>query len=149
MCRTSSKSPPSADRIGTHGGIPSVRCITRCSRTTESRRSQEKRRKLSSGATHVSPNTNALSITRPCARAVTALVDKVRRNRLPLHLMPARFTLTDLQQTCEAILGTSLDKSVFRRRIKEDASIQMLLGEFVHGPQRPAQLYRAIQLFHF
>jgi 8-oxo-dGTP diphosphatase len=83
------------------------------------------------------------------SRAVSALREKVQRHALPLHLMPARFTLTELQHTCEAILGDDLDKSVFRRRIRDDPWLQMLPGEFVHGPQRPAQLYRAADEFRF
>ena len=34
--------------------------------------------------------------------------------------MPAQFTLTALQKTCEAILGCALDKSTFRCRIHPD-----------------------------
>lgn len=74
-------------------------------------------------------------------RAVEVLRAKVERFALPLHLMPAQFTLTELQQACEAIQGTALDKSVFRRRIKGDADLILLPGEFQLGPQRPAQLY--------
>ncbi|WP_245763383.1 NUDIX hydrolase [Paraburkholderia diazotrophica] len=81
--------------------------------------------------------------------ALATLRDKVDRAALPLHLLPARFTLTELQQTCESILGRSLDKSVFRRRLKDEPGIEQLAGEFLYGAQRPAQLYRAADGFRF
>lgn len=78
-----------------------------------------------------------------------ALRDKVDRYALPLHLLPERFTLTELQRSCEAILGHSLDKSVFRRRLKTSLDIVELADEFARGAQRPAQLYRARDGFSF
>lgn len=82
------------------------------------------------------------------ATALGVLRDKVERHALPLHLMPERFTLTELQHTCEAILGHALDKSVFRRRLRGSRDL-VELGEFVGGAQRPAQLYRASDGFSF
>ncbi|KXU97833.1 ADP-ribose pyrophosphatase [Caballeronia megalochromosomata] len=81
--------------------------------------------------------------------ALTTLRSKVVSAALPLHLLPERFTLTELQRTCELILGHSLDKSVFRRRLKSEPSIVQLEGEFLYGAQRPAQLYRAAADFRF
>jgi 8-oxo-dGTP diphosphatase len=84
--------------------------------------------------------------------ALTALKDKVERRVLPLHLMPAKFTLTQLQRTCEAILGRPLDKSAFRRRLQRDKPVPVVeLGELepIRGAQRPAQLYRAREDFSF
>jgi ADP-ribose pyrophosphatase YjhB (NUDIX family) len=83
------------------------------------------------------------------AAALATLRDKVDRAALPLHLLPERFTLTELQQTCESILGRALDKSVFRRRLKDEPGIERLEGEFLYGAQRPAQLYRAADGFRF
>lgn len=81
--------------------------------------------------------------------ALEMLRAKVERHALPLHLLPARFTLTALQRTSEAVLGRALDKSVFRRRLKDSEDLVELAGEFVIGPQRPAQLYRAREGFVF
>lgn len=81
--------------------------------------------------------------------AVGKLRDKIERNALPLHLLPEKFTLTELQQTCEAILGHGLDKSVFRRHLKDDSRLVPLPGEFLLGSQRPAQLYRSAPGFRF
>ena len=81
--------------------------------------------------------------------ALCVLRGKVERHALPLHLLPARFTLTALQRTCEAVLGRLLDKSVFRRRLKDSEDLVEVSGEFVVGSQRPAQLYRARDGFVF
>jgi 8-oxo-dGTP diphosphatase len=81
--------------------------------------------------------------------AVGRLRDKVAREALPLHLLPEKFTLTELQRTCEAVLGRPLDKSVFRRRIKDEPALVEMEGEFLRGPQRPAQLYATAEDFQF
>lgn len=82
------------------------------------------------------------------ATAVERLRSRVEGKALPLHLLPERFTLTQLQRTCEAILGYPLDKSAFRRRLKDSPDL-VELDEFVRGAQRPAQLYRAREGFNF
>lgn len=81
-------------------------------------------------------------------RALASLRDKVERHALPLHLLPEKFTLSDLQRTCEAILGRALDKSVFRRRLKGSLDL-VELDEFERGPRRPAQLWKAREGFEF
>lgn len=82
-------------------------------------------------------------------RALGALRSKVRQGALPLHLLPEKFTLTDLQHAQEAVLGSRLDKGAFRRLIKDEPSLLLIAGEFFRGPQRPAQLYRAAEEFRF
>jgi hypothetical protein len=81
--------------------------------------------------------------------ALTTLRRKVRDGALPLHLLPEKFTLTDLQHACEAVLGSRLDKGAFRRLIRDEPSLLLIPGEFLRGPQRPAQLYRAADHFKF
>ena len=81
--------------------------------------------------------------------ALARLRGKVRQGALPLHLLPPKFTLTDLQRACEAVLGTRLDKGAFRRLIKDEPSLCMLPGEYLRGPQRPAQLFQATAGFQF
>lgn len=80
--------------------------------------------------------------------ALTVLKEKVHDHELPLHLMPPLFTLTALQRTCEAILGRPLDKGVFRRKLADSPDL-VETGEYVRGPQRPAQLFRARDGFRF
>ena len=83
------------------------------------------------------------------AEALHTLRDKVERGALPLHLLPAKFTLTELQRACEAILGHELDKGAFRRQIKDAPQLVAVEGEFLRGAQRPAQMYRAAVGFAF
>ena len=63
--------------------------------------------------------------------------------------MPRQFTLTDLQRVCEAILGNPLDKSAFRRRLKNSEGLVEVPDQFLRGAQRPAQLYRVQDGFTF
>lgn len=81
--------------------------------------------------------------------ALSKLRDKVERGALPLHLLPVKFTLTDLQRACEAILGHDLDKGAFRRKLADQPALRAVPGEFLRGPQRPAQLYRSAPDFAF
>ena len=84
-----------------------------------------------------------------------ALRQRVREHALPLHLMPERFTLTQLQRVCEAILSHGvgkaykLDKGAFRRRFARSADIVEISGQYEYGAQRPAQLFRAAPGFRF
>lgn len=82
-------------------------------------------------------------------RALFTLRKKVRDGALPLHLLPKKFTLTELQHACEAVLGSRLDKGAFRRLIKDEPSLALIPEEFRLGPQRPAQLYQAAEHFKF
>lgn len=83
------------------------------------------------------------------AKALKQLRDKVQRGALPLHLMAEKFTLTDLQRACEAIVGRPYDKAAFRRQIKDEPALIAVDGEFLRGSQRPAQIYRAVSDFNF
>ena len=68
---------------------------------------------------------------------------------LPLHLLPEKFTLTELQSTCETILGRTIDKASFRRRVKEHPDLYELKGEMQRGSHAPAQLFKARNEFTF
>jgi len=68
---------------------------------------------------------------------------------LPLHLLPEKFTLTELQKTCEVILGRIIDKAAFRRRLKDHPDLRELTGEMQRGSHAPAQLFRARDEFTF
>jgi ADP-ribose pyrophosphatase YjhB (NUDIX family) len=87
--------------------------------------------------------------------ARSVLRQRVREHALPLHLMPERFTLTQLQKVCEIILapdigeGSTLDKGAFRRRFARSQDIVEAPGEFERGAQRPAQLFRVAPGFRF
>jgi len=87
--------------------------------------------------------------------ARSALRQRVREHALPLHLMPERFTLTQLQKVCEVILAPGpgeaprLDKGAFRRRFALSPDIVKIPDSFEHGAQRPAQLFRMAPDFRF
>lgn len=88
---------------------------------------------------------------RMLVEALARLRFKVERDALPLHLLPDRFTLTELQRACEAITGVALDKSAFRRRLKlrEGKDFVEVPGEFAQGAHRPAQYYQRTRGFRF
>ena len=70
------------------------------------------------------------------------LKSKVQYTSLPISLLPEDFTLTELQHTFELILGYSIEKKSFRRRVL-NAQIILETGEMRTGSNRPAKLYRA------
>jgi 8-oxo-dGTP diphosphatase len=74
--------------------------------------------------------------------AIERLRNKLEYTTVGFQLLPARFTLTQLQRVYEAILGRALDKRNFRRKM-ELLDILTPLDEWAReGPSRPAQLYR-------
>ena len=74
--------------------------------------------------------------------ALARLRGKSTYSSLPAFLLPRTFTLPQLQEVYERVLGQALDKSSFRRKIEVQGVItpveQMVRG----GRHRPAQLYR-------
>lgn len=76
------------------------------------------------------------------AAAVTRLRNKVEYTSLPVHLLPPKFTLSDLQRVYEQILGRRMDKSAFRKRMAEADFLEPVPGEMRFASHRPAQLYR-------
>jgi ADP-ribose pyrophosphatase YjhB (NUDIX family) len=76
------------------------------------------------------------------AAAVTRLRNKVEYTSLPVHLLPAKFTLPDLQRVYEQILCRRMDKSAFRKRIAEADFLEPVPGEKRPASNRPAQIYR-------
>jgi len=84
-------------------------------------------------------------------QALEQLRRKVLANVLPLHMLPQKFTLTQLQRTIETITGMPLEKSAFRRRLKDQhaSDLEAVPGEYERGVQRPAQLWRATKDYRF
>jgi hypothetical protein len=66
---------------------------------------------------------------------------KLEYSAVGFQLLPEEFTLSEIQQTYEIILGEKLDKRNFRRRIL-DAKIIEALARRRSGEGRPARLYR-------
>lgn len=74
--------------------------------------------------------------------SVERLRSKTRYTALPASLMPELFTLTELQTIFEVILGHTLDKKAFRRRVLDSGILQATALSKRSG-KRDAQLYRA------
>lgn len=67
---------------------------------------------------------------------------KVQYTLLPVSMLEKTFTLTELQEAFQIILGQDLEKKSFRRRVLES---QMLIetDQIKRGSNRPAKLYEA------
>lgn len=80
--------------------------------------------------------------------AVERVRSKTAWSSLPVHLMPATFTLSELQRVYERVLGSELDKRTFRRRIDELDLVEPAPGaKPAGGAHRPAQAYRVKRRF--
>jgi 8-oxo-dGTP diphosphatase len=74
--------------------------------------------------------------------ALARLQGKLRYQPVGFELLPRKFTLSDLQKLYEAILGATLDKRNFRKKVLE-LGLLVPLGETrMNGSHRPAQLFR-------
>ncbi|MBL8453813.1 MAG: NUDIX hydrolase [Zoogloea sp.] len=74
------------------------------------------------------------------AQAVQRLRNKAAYSSLPCALLPELFTLRELQEVYEQVLGQALDKSSFRRKIDELGFVAPSEA-FTVGTHRPARLY--------
>ena len=73
---------------------------------------------------------------------VKRLRGKLDYSRIGYALLPNRFTLREVQEVHEAILGTGLKKPPFRRKLLDRGMI-VPTGEFeTGGAYRPAELYQ-------
>jgi 8-oxo-dGTP diphosphatase len=66
----------------------------------------------------------------------------VRYQPIGFELLPAKFTLSQLQNLYEAVLGTELDKRNFRKKVLGLDLINPLREKQTGGRQRPAQLFQ-------
>ena len=74
--------------------------------------------------------------------ARTRLISKLQYTDAAYSLLPTTFTMRELQGVYEAILGHSLDKRNFRRRLMASDFIVATSEQRKEGPHRPARLYR-------
>lgn len=79
------------------------------------------------------------------AMAHRRLLAKLDYSTIALQLMPERFTLSQLQGVYEVILGESLDKRNFRKRLMTMNCLEETGETLRTGPHRPARLYRTRQ----
>jgi hypothetical protein len=75
------------------------------------------------------------------ATALGRLRGKFKYRPVIFDLMPAQFTLTQLQKTAEAILGVQLHKQNFRRMV-EKSNFLNSTGQTEKARGRPAELFR-------
>ena len=76
------------------------------------------------------------------AKAHSILKRKVSREPIGFNLLPPLFTLSQLQTLHEAILGVTIDKRNFRKRIKEMPFIEKTDLIDKTGSKRGAYLYK-------
>ncbi|MBI5108321.1 MAG: NUDIX hydrolase [Rhodocyclales bacterium] len=76
------------------------------------------------------------------AAAATRVRNKSSYSALPAYLLPETFTLSELQTIYSQVLGEALEKSSFRRKLRDLDFLEEIPGAFKGGKQRPAQLYR-------
>lgn len=73
--------------------------------------------------------------------ALTRLRYKLEYSAVGFQLLPEKFTLRELQDAYEIILGTKLDKGNFRSKLRKTQVVEMVDGYRDTGG-RPARLYR-------
>jgi 8-oxo-dGTP diphosphatase len=76
------------------------------------------------------------------AAAARSLRQEVEVLDFPFEILDSEFTLGALQAQSEAILGTKLDKSSFRKRLANRDHLEPTGTMTEGGAWRPAQLYR-------
>ena len=72
--------------------------------------------------------------------ALARLQAKLGYSNIAYSLLPAEFTLAELQDVYEAILGRGLDRRNFRKRVLQLGLVRSL-NKTRRGPHRPATLY--------
>lgn len=73
--------------------------------------------------------------------ALWRLRNKVGYSRIAHGLLPGEFTLAELREVNESILGRRLDPANFRRQVESSANL-IPTERFRTGSHRPARLYR-------
>lgn len=73
--------------------------------------------------------------------AITRLRYKLEYTAVGFQLLPERFTLRELQEVYETVLGEKLDKGNFRTKLRKSGVVEPTAGYQETGG-RPAQLYR-------
>jgi 8-oxo-dGTP diphosphatase len=76
------------------------------------------------------------------ARGAERLRGKSTYSVLPAYLLPDAFTITELREVYQQVMGVRLDKASFRRKIEDQGIIEEIAGQRRVGAHRPAQLYR-------
>ncbi len=75
-------------------------------------------------------------------RARERLHDKLDIDDVARLLMPAEFTLSELQRAYERISGVAVDKRNFRKKVNSLELLELTGGKKRDGAHRPAKFYR-------
>jgi len=78
-------------------------------------------------------------------KALVKLKDNLETSTVAFQLLPENFTLTELQRVYELILGKTLDKRNFRKKILASDVLRETHETKMDGYHRPAQLYAFTQ----
>ena len=87
------------------------------------------------------PNPLAFDHAKIMRFALDRLRSKLEYTTLAFQLLPTEFTLPALKRIYEEILGETLDKANFYRKLR-DSDLLEPTGKYLEGRGRPAQLYR-------
>ncbi len=74
-------------------------------------------------------------------RALSRLRRKIMDTNVAFQFMPEKFTLTQLQRTYEIVLGRTLDKRNFRKKVLSSGGVKETDELHLQGRHRPARLY--------
>lgn len=77
-----------------------------------------------------------------CEYALFRVRAKLNYTTIGFNLLPAEFTLSELQSAYETVLGRKLDKRNFRRRMSALGILTVTGSTRRDGSHRPARLYR-------
>ena len=79
-------------------------------------------------------------------RIIEYAIERVRERldtaSIARRLMPDSFTLSELQQACEAVSGTTIDKRNFRKKLEALGLLEATGALRQGGAHRPAKLFR-------
>ena len=78
-------------------------------------------------------------------KGVERLRSKATYTALPIELMPSEFTLTELQNVFEMILGRKFQAKAFRHRVLMAEMVEETGNSKISG-KRPAKLYRSTKI---
>lgn len=76
------------------------------------------------------------------AKALERLRGKAAYSSLPAYLLAPEFTLNELHEVYQRVLGQPINKQSFLRKIEAQAMIEPVPGRRRTGAHRPAQVYR-------
>lgn len=75
------------------------------------------------------------------SEAIQRVRSKLSYSNIAFGLLADEFTMSELQEVYEAVLGTTLDKRNFRKKLRA-LSLLEETGDFRRGSHRPAALHR-------